>query len=1079
MRTPYKLLFTLIAISISITGFAANKTTNGSSSNWSVASAWTPSGVPDDKDNVTITVANFVVNTIAECKDLTLNATLVLNADLKVEGVLYLNGQSITTNTSDLNVKEYCPTLNGTITSTGGEIIFDKGFASTSIIFDVSNTYMEFDENQATFGTGSLTAVDSEIKFKKESSSTGDFSFNISNESTLFFEKEFNFGPNSGITADNSDVIFKKGGNLTTGSISLSNNSSFEANDDFDIQFGSLVLNNSDAEFEEYLTINGNISVTNGSSLKMNESLNLMGGEIFVENSSAEFDKDVALQNNSKIIVGNQADIVFEKDLTMYNTSEVLFNGINGTNTGEFKVKDDLELNGSSLIHITDNIALTGTLTIGDDILINSSGGLILYNNNGSNIGKVHLNMNGENQKLENNNSNATVNLFSWTIEDGAQISGSNVNAFNKVEILDGELKTNNKLILASDQITQGYIKSNGSTVDGDLTISKKYYGTTGWRQISSPIAGLTLGDLNATMTTSGFAGSDFPNTGYNVYYYDETQNGGLGVGFVPITSLNYVFDNTRGYYIYMHPDNGTWPLELQYDGNFNAGDINLTVTYTDHPAFDDNVDGWNFVANPYPAPIDWDSPNWVKQNISNAIYIWDKDMNGGIGGFRTYINGVGTQGGSNVIALGQGFWVKAVGNNPVLTVKESCKADLDNGFVRPGDLPITLKMRLTDNSTTYVDEAVLRFDATGKETFEQNEDAVKYFNSAAVPNIYFKNGDYFIAINTVNTFGQGSLPLTYNVPGNGTFTFDFERSNFGDINCIVLEDKETQTFINLKTDSTYTFTHSSASNVNDRFVIHFTNGVTTKTTNVTCSNTFNGKIEAFGYGAGPWNYIWKDQNGDIIEEDLQNSHGSTLFDLRPGTYTIEVQDQNALCDVYSQTVDVLDGIKVTPDFEYVLTENPSGVASIEFSNLSENATDYNWNLGNGFFSDEENPIGNYVSEGVVTISLTAINNDCFNSISKTVEIINQNGGTTSVSDVSKDDYKITVYNKTENWEFDVADLKVTKIELIALNGTVVETIQNPSNQVITISKNGLSTGVYMAHVETVTSQIISIKVFK
>lgn len=1077
MVPPYKLLVALIALAISTTGFAANKTTNGSSTNWSVASAWTPSGVPDDKDNVTITVANFVVNTKAECKNLTLNASLVLNADLKVDGSLTLNGNTLSTNANDLEVDGYSSSLNGTITSTGGEVKFDEGFTSTNLSFDISNTDLEF-KKYVNLGAGSLVASNSDIKFEKGGKSTGAFDFDITNNSNIEFKEFYEFGAQSDLVLNDSKVNLKKGGTVQNGNITLTNDSEFKTEKYLTYYFGNISADDSKVLINDGITINGDINLTNSSELFIEKYFTATNTNITADNSSVEFDKGVAMYNSSTFTISSNSSIKFDDDLNMYNNSAIIYAGANGTSAGTIEIKDNLYMNGSSTIGVEDNKAITGTFDIKDDIYTNSNASINFYNNTGSNTGKIHLAFSDENQKIFNN-STGGFNIYTWTIEEDATIYGNNVNAFNKVEILDGELKTNNKLVLASDQITQGYIKSNGSTVDGDLKVSKKYYGTTGWRQISSPIAGLTLGDLNATMTTSGFAGSDFPNTGYNVYYYDETQNGGLGVGFVPITSLNYVFENNRGYYIYMHPDNGTWPLELQFDGNFNTGNVNLAVTYTDHPGFDDNVDGWNFVANPYPAPIDWDSPNWVKQNISNAIYIWDKDMNSGLGGFRTYINGVGTQGGSSIIALGQGFWVKANGENPVLTVKESCKADLDNGFVRPGDLPITLKMRLTDHATTYVDEAVLRFDATGKETFEQNEDAVKYFNSAAAPNIYFKDGDYFIAINTVNTFGQGSLPLTYNVPGNGTFTFDFERSNFDDINCIVLEDKETQTFVNLKMDSTYTFTHSSTSNVNDRFVIHFTNGVTTKVTNVTCSNTFNGKIEAFGYGAGPWNYIWKDQNGDIIEEDLQNSHGSTLFDLRPGTYTIEIQDQNALCDVYSQTVDVLDGIKVTPDFEYVLTENPSGVASIEFTNLSENATSYNWNLGNGYFSDEENPTANYVSEGVFTISLTAINSECFNSISKTVEVTNQNGGATSVSDVNKENLDITVYNKTENWEFDVADLKVTKVELIALNGTVVQTIQNPTNQVITISKNGLSSGVYMAHVETATNQVISIKVFK
>lgn len=68
--------------------------------------------------------------------------------------------------------------------------------------------------------------------------------------------------------------------------------------------------------------------------------------------------------------------------------------------------------------------------------------------------------------------------------------------------------------------------------------------------------------------------------------------------------------------------------------------------------------DGWNLLNNPYCSAIDWDSPSWTKTNVDNAIYVYDRinDYYASYVGPIGMLPGVGTNGGTNIIASSQAF---------------------------------------------------------------------------------------------------------------------------------------------------------------------------------------------------------------------------------------------------------------------------------------------------------------------------------------------------------------------------------------------------------------------------------------
>jgi PKD repeat protein len=69
---------------------------------------------------------------------------------------------------------------------------------------------------------------------------------------------------------------------------------------------------------------------------------------------------------------------------------------------------------------------------------------------------------------------------------------------------------------------------------------------------------------------------------------------------------------------------------------------------------------------------------------------------------------------------------------------------------------------------------------------------------------------------------------------------------------------------------------------------------------------------------------------------------------------------------------------------------NSTAPVNVSFTNLSQNATSYQWDFGNGQSSTEPAPTANYVMGGVYTITLTAKSDAGTNKITKTINILNE-----------------------------------------------------------------------------------------
>lgn len=390
------------------------------------------------------------------------------------------------------------------------------------------------------------------------------------------------------------------------------------------------------------------------------------------------------------------------------------------------------------------------------------------------------------------------------------------VRARNVISIFNGSLTTNNKLTLTSDLASTGMIGdlTNGSII-GNVTVNRYHIAVQqGWVNLSCPVANKTLADWNDDMVTTGFAGADYPAPYpfVNIQYYDETVAGGQNVGFVPVDNITNPLVKGRGYFVFMNPN----VLNLDVAGQIHSGDVDFSLTYTN--TGNPTVDGWNLVGNPYPSTIDWNSTNWNKTNMSNAVYVW----NASLGQYAAYVNGVGSNGGSRYIAPSQSFYVVANAAAPQLRLKENCKSTNQATF-KSTDLTARV-MSFTLSSDVSSDEVMLMNDENGTLSFDEGMDAFKIASpiETAVGFGFMSSEGQPLSINAVRLSEVSELPLHVHAPVQGDYTITANGLNaFAPGMCVALIDYQTGDSYDLNAGRITL--RIAAGDWNGRFAVRFT----------------------------------------------------------------------------------------------------------------------------------------------------------------------------------------------------------------------------------------------------------------
>ncbi len=570
------------------------------------------------------------------------------------------------------------------------------------------------------------------------------------------------------------------------------------------------------------------------------------------------------LTNNGNLQLHPGAAIAFFGDFVndgtfTATTSTVIFNGssaqsIGGTSTTTFY---NLDIDNSNGVVLDKAVAIDNDLTITNGT----------FNVNTSNY---QINLGGDFTNNGAFNAQSGKIVFDGTATQ--QVSGTATTTFNNIDLtntaatgLQIETNTNLKgtltlsantsfdadgtsgtsvftLLSTADNPTSdagiGAILATAS-ITGNLNI-QRYMSGEGklWRYIGSPVDGTTVADWQANFPITGsFTGADVLGGANNasLYRYDETISGVVDYGWTayPVSSNTESLVPGRGFAAFIRESVNPTTIDVRgaITSGVNRGTVNLNLTYTESSPPVAAADGYNLVANTYPAALDWNAlyDDLSTTNVDGVMYIADN------GSGSTQYKGYDAQnnqpinGGTQYIAIGQAFWVKANGANPSLTVTESMKTNNSHSFYRTVGPTNYVRIKLSQGSLS--DETLIFFypDAIpGKDMY----DSYKLYNDIFNLSSLMADGSHMVT----NAWGSldcnSTVTLSIENVDPVTYTLNFSAlDSFLEPVRILLYDNYLNNLVEITDGFNYDFdvTNDSSSYGDSRFQIHFdTEGIET-----------------------------------------------------------------------------------------------------------------------------------------------------------------------------------------------------------------------------------------------------------
>lgn len=387
---------------------------------------------------------------------------------------------------------------------------------------------------------------------------------------------------------------------------------------------------------------------------------------------------------------------------------------------------------------------------------------------------------------------------------------------------VDGDLINNGSNVVVESGgslLTKGTVTGANFTIERTTTFDEN---TGRYSTVGSPVSN---------------AGFDILGSNAIIYGYDETEpfniSGDEGASRFKTPAQLGITELAvgKGYFSAFTGDaNGA----ISFNGTPNFGTQSVQLTYTDHPAEEDAYQGFNLVANPYPAAIDFTS--FIAHNTSDiegAIYIWDdydSENARGMGNDYVIINQIGNVDSRQMgltdwdgsIRSMQGFFVQAKSNGDLeLEFTDDLKVatnNTDQAFYRSDDIA-TVKLSLT-GSEVYGETLIgMKSDAT-----DQHDQYDARFIAASASSIYTLMENEKYAIQGIPVSNEATLAIGLGNLGDADYQIELtEIEHFAGYS-ILLVDHELNTTTDL-TVNPYNFT--STEHVADRFSLQMTNNVT------------------------------------------------------------------------------------------------------------------------------------------------------------------------------------------------------------------------------------------------------------
>ncbi|MDO7848727.1 DUF4394 domain-containing protein [Hymenobacter sp. M29] len=375
-------------------------------------------------------------------------------------------------------------------------------------------------------------------------------------------------------------------------------------------------------------------------------------------------------------------------------------------------------------------------LTLADGAVLSVSGNIT---NNSATITSLGANVTGRITL-----AGAAIQIISGTLTTfpnltvgTAGVAAGGPVAIRRSLVLNGSYTTSSQLLtLLSDATGTAYVVNNGAAVVGGQTTVQRYImpnlnAGPGYRHYSSPVSGNTVADF----TTTGY--SPTVNSTYNssnaprlvqpyptVFYYDQsrlaTSNSSYAVGdfdngFLSPGDLSDGLVAGRGYTVNINAS-----ALVDFTGTLNNGPYSRTNLARGAQT----SAGYHLLGNPYPGAIDYNTVLGVSSGLESALYVF-KSSGQYTGTYTSYVNGASTNTGTNVLPVGQGFFVRtAAGQTGAVNFTNAARLNAPDNTPFQRTAGTRPELTLTLRSATAANQAVVYFEQGATAGFDASFDA-------------------------------------------------------------------------------------------------------------------------------------------------------------------------------------------------------------------------------------------------------------------------------------------------------------------------------------------------------------------
>ncbi len=399
-------------------------------------------------------------------------------------------------------------------------------------------------------------------------------------------------------------------------------------------------------------------------------------------------------------------------------------------------------------------------------------------------------------------NPGSEVVVSSSTLEQ-AIANSVTINANGQLTIA-----SNNTLAVAEDFVIVSDATGNGSFINnGNLILPaglkptvQMYVTPAAWHGISASVKNQKAEALFLGHNPDVWI-KEFNETTQN---YEPTQG-----------NMNTHLGDMKGWMMWL---GGTEPHTFEFKGQMRSGIVVPTenLTRSGEGNFEEGF-GANFVGNPFTSAIDWNATSgWTKENLSGAIFVYDPVQSN----FRSYVTGVGgTNGGSQYVAMNQGFFVEVLPGQSEGILKATNAIQVHNNvpFYSP-ETGNNDMFKLTVIDGYMSDELLVAVNGNATADFDAQYDASKMFSfDENHPQIFaLTSNDKKLSINSISNVEENISVDVTGIDGHMLTIKAIETEDFEDITLI---DKFENVVIDIKNNN-YEFVYDE--NTTDRFEIKF-----------------------------------------------------------------------------------------------------------------------------------------------------------------------------------------------------------------------------------------------------------------